>query len=175
MSGVPAAAHVLPDILCAGLKVVFCGTAAGAVSAARGAYYAGPGNRFWRILKEIKLTDRRLQPEEFRLLPRFGIGLTDLAKSVSGADSELPIGAFDVACFAGRIHAVRPSFVAFNGKRAAGAFLGIPRTSDLAYGLHSPPTPDFTPVFVLPSTSGAASGSWSPEPWLELAALIQST
>jgi double-stranded uracil-DNA glycosylase len=34
---------VLPDVLGPGLRVVFCGTAAGAVSAVRGAYYAGPG------------------------------------------------------------------------------------------------------------------------------------
>ncbi len=169
----PLAPHALPDILCPGLHVVFCGTAAGAVSASRGAYYAGPGNRFWRILCEIKLTPRRLEPKEFIVLPGFGIGLTDLAKSASGADSTLLAGAFDVTRFKDCIRGVRPRFVAFNGKRAAGAFLKIHRTADLAYGLLSPPMPDFPPVYVLPSTSGAASGSWSPEPWRELAALIR--
>jgi len=29
--------HVLPDLLASGLRIVFCGTAAGTVSAARGA------------------------------------------------------------------------------------------------------------------------------------------
>ena len=33
-------AHVLPDLIKPGLRIVFCGTAAGHVSAARGAYYA---------------------------------------------------------------------------------------------------------------------------------------
>ena len=33
--------HVLPDLLRPGLRLVVCGTAAGAVSAAKGAYYAG--------------------------------------------------------------------------------------------------------------------------------------
>ena len=168
------AAHVLPDVLCQGLLVVFCGTAAGTVSASRGAYYAGPGNRFWRIIAEIKLTPRRLQPDEFRLFPTFGIGLTDIAKSAAGADSELPVGSFDVEGFTKRIRAVRPKIVAFNGKRAGGAFFGIPRTVDLAYGPCSPPMPDFPAVFVLPSTSGAASGSWSADPWRELAARIHS-
>jgi TDG/mug DNA glycosylase family protein len=37
---------VLPDVLVPGLAVVFCGNAAGKVSAQRGAYYAGPGNYF---------------------------------------------------------------------------------------------------------------------------------
>ena len=34
--------HILSDLLQPGLRLVFCGTAAGAVSAAKGAYYAGP-------------------------------------------------------------------------------------------------------------------------------------
>lgn len=37
---------ILPDRLGPGLRVVFCGTAAGAVSARKGHYYAGPGNLF---------------------------------------------------------------------------------------------------------------------------------
>lgn len=41
-----AAPPVLPDLLRPGLRVVFCGTAAGAASALSGAYYAGRGNRF---------------------------------------------------------------------------------------------------------------------------------
>ncbi|MFC7609612.1 uracil-DNA glycosylase family protein [Teichococcus aestuarii] len=41
---------VLPDLLAPGLRLVFCGSAPGLVSAARGAYYAHPGNRFWGIL-----------------------------------------------------------------------------------------------------------------------------
>ncbi|MDE0408815.1 MAG: mismatch-specific DNA-glycosylase, partial [Alphaproteobacteria bacterium] len=73
-------AFVLPDILPPGLDLAVCGAAAGRRSAEVGAYYAGSGNRFWRILHETGLTPRLLGPEEFRLLPEFGIGLTDLAK-----------------------------------------------------------------------------------------------
>jgi double-stranded uracil-DNA glycosylase len=83
----------LCDLLRPGLAVVFCGTAAGEVSAARGAYYAGPGNRFWRTLFETGLTPRQLKPEEFT--PAYGIGLTDVAKSVSGSDASIPAHAFD--------------------------------------------------------------------------------
>ncbi len=53
--------HVLLDLLRPGLRVVFCGTAAGAVSAAKGAYYAGPGNRFWPMLAKTGLTPRQLR------------------------------------------------------------------------------------------------------------------
>jgi TDG/mug DNA glycosylase family protein len=56
-------AHVLPDLIKPGLRIVFCGTAAGNVSAARGAYYAHPQNRFWSALHAFGLTPRQLEPE----------------------------------------------------------------------------------------------------------------
>jgi TDG/mug DNA glycosylase family protein len=162
-----APSHVLPDVLRPGLRVVFCGSAAGAVSAARGAYYAGPGNKFWRILAEVGLTPRRLDPGEFREVLNFGIGLTDLVKTHSGSDAVLPRESNDVAGLIARIRSVRPRLVGFNGKRAAAAFYG--RTGrDVGYG-PGPPLADFPPIWVLPSTSGAACGSWSDAPWRRFA------
>ncbi len=67
MDDTSALAHVLPDVLEPGLRIVFCGTAAGHVSARRGAYYAHPQNRFWPALHAIGLTPRRLRA---RGLPR---------------------------------------------------------------------------------------------------------
>jgi G:T/U-mismatch repair DNA glycosylase len=66
-----------------GLRVVFCGTAPGAASARAGAYYAGPGNRFWLTLREVSLTPVLLHPAEFARLPEFGIGLTDASMTAS--------------------------------------------------------------------------------------------
>jgi TDG/mug DNA glycosylase family protein len=157
----------LPDLLKPGLRIVFCGFAAGAVSAARGAYYAGPGNRFWPILFETGLTSRRLRPDEFRLLPTFGIGLTDIVKSASGADAEIPAAAFDRERLITSIRAVQPACLAFNGKAAAAAFLRQP-SKRIPYG-PGPSLPDFPSIMVLPSTSGAASGFWDREPWFALA------
>ncbi|MDQ3726180.1 MAG: mismatch-specific DNA-glycosylase, partial [Actinomycetota bacterium] len=82
-------ADVLPDVLVPGLKVVFCGNAAGKVSARKGAYYAGPGNLFWPTLHEVGLTPIRLRPEEFRRMPEFGLGLTDACKARFGSDAEV--------------------------------------------------------------------------------------
>ena len=48
--------EVLSDLLAPGLAVVFVGTAVGTTSAVRQAYYAGPGNKFWRIVAETGLT-----------------------------------------------------------------------------------------------------------------------
>lgn len=164
---------ILPDVLEPGLRVVFCGTQAGAASARRGAYYAGPGNKFWPVLHEIGFVPERLRPEEFRTLLRYGIGLTDVAKRTSGPDSALRGGHFDMAGFMARIAANRPGILAFNGKRAAQVALGI-NEGRLAYGPQAQKLAD-ADIYVLPSTSGAAAGFWSLEPWKQLAMAVTGT
>jgi len=162
-------AHVLPDALVPGLRVVFCGSAAGAVSAALGAYYAGPGNLFWPTLYRIGLVPRIVAPADFREVATWGIGLTDLAKTVSGADNTLPKGCFDRNGFLERISRVSPRAVAFNGKLAARAALG--RSGDLPYGPVAA-AGGLPTAFVLPSTSGLARRFWDIGPWCELAAYL---
>lgn len=103
-------------------------------------------------------------------MPDYGIGLTDVAKLTSGPDEDLRSAHLDAEGLMARMAANRPRIVAFNGKRAARAVLGPHR----AYGLQ----PDLlagAEIFVLPSTSGAASGFWSIEPWKELAAHLAAT
>lgn len=160
--------HVLPDVLQPGLKLVFCGTAAGRRSAAEGAYYAHPGNLFWRALCEACLTPRRLTPPEFTLLPDYGIGLTDLAKHDAGNDNQLPADAFDVPALIAKIHAFSPRLLAFTSKHAARAVL----KRSVGYGLQIE-TLGCTRLFVLPSPSGQARGHWQLMPWQELAAHMQ--
>ena len=163
---------ILPDILAPGLGVVFCGTAAGAVSARKGAYYAGPGNRFWQTLHEVGLTSRRLEPVEFATVLDFGIGLTDVAKTVSGSDSELPRHAFDPAGLERKIRRFcsPPRALAFNGKRSASEFFD---RKIVQYGRQQA-TIGETAVFVLPSTSGAARKFWDATFWFEVARFVQS-
>lgn len=105
----------LPDLLEPNLKVVFCGTAAGDRSALAKAYYAGPGNSFWSTLAQIRLTPRRLDPQEFRILLRYGIGLTDLAKGFHGSDRRAHSSHFDVESFRLKMEKFKPKTVAFNG------------------------------------------------------------
>lgn len=158
---------VLPDLLQAGLTVVFCGTAAGKRSAAERAYYAHPGNLFWRALHQARLTPHQLAPSEFPALPGFGIGLTDLAKHHSGNDSQLPPDAFDAPALHAKIAVYAPRMLAFTSKNAARAALGHP----VDYGLQ-PGRFGTTQVFVLPSPSGQARGHWKIEHWLALGRLV---
>jgi TDG/mug DNA glycosylase family protein len=160
---------ILPDVLAPGLRIVFCGVAAGTRSARAGAYYAGPGNAFWPTLHAVGLTPHRLQPAEFRRLPEFGLGLTDIAKHHAGSDAELPREAFDRAGLEAKIRRFAPTILAFNGKRAAREFLGAECGG---YGEQRRRVADAR-IFLLPSTSGAARGFWSIEPWRALAAVAR--
>ena len=93
------------------------GTAVGEKSAARGHYYAGPGNDFWAFLYEAGLTPTRLTPNDDASLPRYGIGLTDLVKSIAQShDRGLP---YDVPAFIAKIATYQPGIVAFTSKAAA--------------------------------------------------------
>lgn len=157
-------AGILPDVLCPGLRVVFCGTAAGTASARAKAYYAGPGNGFWSALHETGLTPVQLAPAEFERLPEYGIGLTDICKVLHGSDREVGTAEFDVAGLEARISTAEPANLAFNGKNAARG--ALERGVDTGV---QPERIGGATVWVLPSTSGAARGFWDIEPWRELA------
>lgn len=160
---------MLPDLLQPNLKIVFCGTAAGAVSASRQEYYAGPGNKFYPVLFKTGLTDRRLEPSEYESLLKYDIGLTDLVKNQSGNDNVLKNKSFNVEGFIDKMVKYKPRIVAFNGKKSASYVLGYNgRTTKVDYGDQNASIGS-TKLFVLPSTSGAANGYWDEKYWFELA------
>ena len=156
--------ELLPDLLRPGLEVVFCGTAAGTASARAKAYYAGPGNAFWRTLFATGLTPRQLAPSEYERLLGFGIGLTDLCKVRHGSDAEVGTEEFDVDGLRGRIAAVEPVYLAFNGKNSARGAL----EREVQIGPQEEQIGGAA-VWVLPSTSAAARRYWDIDPWQELA------
>ncbi len=161
-------AGVLPDILGPDLRVVFCGTAPGRASAAAGAYYAGPGNRFWQTIWEVGLTPLLLPASEYARLPEFGIGLTDICKVSYGSDQELGTTEFDLARLQSAIATSEPRRLAFNGKNAARGAL----ERQVQYGPQSERVGG-AEIWVLPSTSGRARRFWDPQPWADLARACQ--
>ncbi|MEP7384654.1 MAG: mismatch-specific DNA-glycosylase [Gemmatimonadota bacterium] len=160
---------MLPDLLIPGLRLVICGSAASTASARAGAYYAGPQNRFWRTLHEVGLTPRLLAPAEYRELLPYGIGLTDIVKSQVGSDRDIHPSAGDAPALRKRIARVAPAMLCFNGKRPAQQLLG---RATVDYGLQTERL-DSVRLFVAPSTSAAARGHWSIDPWHELARLVR--
>lgn len=162
----------LPDLLRDGLDLVFVGTAAGRRSAAVSAYYAHPGNRFWRTLAAIGLTPRLYLPHEYPHLLDLGIGFTDMSKSAVGMDHEIAADDFDSAAFAHKIRRHKPRIVAFTSKKAASVWLGA-STGHIALGRQEP-RDAFPIIFVLPSPSGAATRYWDERPWRDLASAVQA-
>jgi TDG/mug DNA glycosylase family protein len=154
---------VLGDLLDQSLRVVLCGTAVGTASARAGAYYAHKQNKFWRILHETGLTPELLQPQQYRDLLKYRIGLTDFVKTYSGMDHQLPLSELRESArvrLRATIEGCRPRFLAFTSKAAGQNFLGGKRD----YGEQIETIAD-TRIWILPSTSGAANGSWRPEIW----------
>jgi len=163
---------VLQDLLRDELRVVLCGTAAGTTSAAARAYYAHQQNKFWKVLHATGLTPEQLQPHQFRDLLQYRIGLTDLVKAEAGMDrSVLPkLTAEDRNRLRQSIMNFRPGFLAFTSKTAGQKYFGGKR--DL--GEQAERIGD-TRIWILPSTSGAANGSWRPEVWYRFAEEVRGS
>jgi TDG/mug DNA glycosylase family protein len=148
--------HVLPDYLAPGLRAIFVGTAAGHASAARGHYYAGPGNEFWSLLADAGLTAEYLGPDRDAEILGFGLGLTDLAKlRAASRDAELARSDFHVPALIAKMEQLAPRWVAFHGKTSA-----VEVSRALGHGRHvalgrQAWSIGQSRLFVLPSASGA--------------------
>src|ERR1051326_2741223 len=79
MAGLDATPSDVPDVLAAGLRVVFVGINPGRVSAAPGAHFANPRNASWRLLHAAGFTSRLYEPHEQFALLEEGIGVTNAA------------------------------------------------------------------------------------------------
>ena len=162
--------HVLPDRLKSGLKLVFCGTAAGRQSALQQAYYAHGQNKFWKTLYEVGLTPSRFMPHEYEKLWELGIGLTDIAKYAYGMDHQLPkdaLGREAVAALEARIRKVKPAILAFTSLNGGRKAMGASAVSG-----EQPERLGETRVFILPSPSPLAANHWDIKPWRELASAV---
>ena len=159
--------HILPDRLKPGLKLVFCGTAAGRQSALQRAYYAHGQNKFWTTLHKTGLTPRLFAPQDYEGLWELGIGLTDIAKHVYGMDHQLPkdaLGAEAVAALKARVLKAKPHILAFTSLNGGRKVMGAKAVA----GEQEEKLGD-TQVFILPSPSPLAANHWDIEPWRALA------
>ena len=165
--------EILPDLLDYGLVLVFCGTAASRVSAEKRAYYANPGNSFWRALYQARFTARLYEPAEYHKLRDLRIGLTDVAKGKAGSDAELKKADFDPAEISAKILRYKPQILAFTSKAAWRAWKNLAPQQTVSWGWQDE-IQSATRLYVLPSPSGAARRYWNLDPWLELAADYRS-
>jgi double-stranded uracil-DNA glycosylase len=81
--------QTIPDVIAAGLRVVFAGINPGLYSAATGFHFARPGNRFWPALHRSGFTPRQFRPDEQAQLIGLGLGITNVAARATARAAEL--------------------------------------------------------------------------------------
>jgi TDG/mug DNA glycosylase family protein len=146
----PKPPSAVPDVLAAGLRVVFCGINPGRVSDAARAHFANPRNDFWRLLHAARFTSRLYEPvEQFEVLKE-GIGITNAAYRTTPGSGDLRSSDFDLARIERVAREFRPEWIGFVGKEAyRGLFNERPELGVQSRRLGP------TRLFVLPSTSPA--------------------
>ncbi len=115
-----AAGTTIPDVLAAGLDVVFCGINPSLYSAAVGHHFARPGNRFWPALHASGFTERLLSPFEDQTLLLRRLGLTNLVTRASAAAAELTATELEEGgrLLRSKLEQYRPGIIAFLGVTA---------------------------------------------------------
>lgn len=150
---------VLPDHLARGLDVVLAGINPGLRSAERGHHFAGPGNRFWRLLADCGLTPRRLSYDEDATLLDYGIGLTNIVARASRSSSDLGPGDYEEGrrMLAEKIARFEPNAVGLVGVtvfRELWPLLSSERAPKRIACGQRPETLGKSALFVLPNPSG---------------------
>jgi TDG/mug DNA glycosylase family protein len=153
-----AADRTIPDLVGAGLRVLFSGINPSLYSAATGHHFARPGNRFWPALHRSGFTPRLLHPAEQWSLPETGLGITNVvARATARADelspAELIAGGALLAALAERW---QPRFLAVLGVTAYRTAFSRPKA---IMGRQDHEIAG-VPIWVLPNPSGL-NASWT--------------
>jgi TDG/mug DNA glycosylase family protein len=121
-----AKGRTVEDVIAPGLRVLFCGINPGLHTALSGHHFAGPGNRFWPALHASGFTDRRLRPEEERLLLERGLGITNVVARATSTAAELGPGEYEEGgrALERKVRRYRPVYLAVLGIGAYRAAFG---------------------------------------------------
>src|ERR1700754_833978 len=109
-----------PDILAAGLDVIFCGINPATTAAADGHNFSNRSNRFWRVLHLAGFTPRQLEPEEESQLILYGCGVTAVVARATRTAAQVSRQDYLAALpeFEEKVRKHAPRVLAFLGKAA---------------------------------------------------------
>ncbi|MEV0184077.1 G/U mismatch-specific DNA glycosylase [Streptomyces sp. NPDC050625] len=118
--------RLVPDVVAAGLQVLFCGINPGLMTAATGHHFARPGNRFWPVLHRSGFTPRLMKPAEQQELPAYGLGITNVvARATARADELTPREYVEGGrLLSAKVTRLRPTWLAVVGVTAYRAAFG---------------------------------------------------
>ncbi|THJ22347.1 MAG: mismatch-specific DNA-glycosylase [Nitrospira sp. CG24D] len=147
----------LPDRIQPGVRVLFVGINPGLRSAQMGHHFAGPSNRFWKLLYESRLVTEPLTYQEDERLPEWGLGLTNIVGRPSRGIESLSPQEYrgGMTALTRKVRRYQPRIVALLGitiyRIMYGAELSLPTRIPLG-----PTSSDIAgvPIFLLPNPSG---------------------
>ena len=154
----------LPDYLALGLSILFVGINPGLRSSEVGHHFAGPSNRFWKLLFEAGLVPQMMTPSEDARLLDYGFGLTNLVAKPTVGTSDLTKQDFEKGrrALLTKIRQYQPALVAVLGISVGRVLWTFehpqnPRKRVSAGAIQvglQPKLLEKVPVFVLPNPSG---------------------
>ncbi|MDP2056041.1 MAG: mismatch-specific DNA-glycosylase [Acidobacteriota bacterium] len=144
----------LRDRIKPGVRVLFVGINPGVRSALSGHHFAGPSNRFWKLLFESRLVPERITFEDDDRLPGFGYGITNIVPRATPSISTLAPAEYVDGRLRLRRKVLRfkPPVIAMVGVTVFRAM--FPERKDKVTLGPQPERIGDTEVFVLPNPSG---------------------
>jgi double-stranded uracil-DNA glycosylase len=122
---------------------------------ATGHHFAGPSNRFWKLLHQAGVVPDPLLPEDDVRLPEYGFGVTNLVPRPTPGIGDLTPADYEHGrrALLTKIRRVKPEAVALVGVTLHRALFPEKRKEILALGLQAEKL-EGARVFVLPNPSG---------------------
>lgn len=147
--------QLLKDRIRPPVRVLLVGINPGIRSSQVGHHFAGPSNRFWKLLYESQLVPEPMGFADDDRLPEWGFGITNLiARPTPGIDTLRPEEYIAGAkALRRKIRRVKPAMVAFIGVTLFRSVFGRRAGLPVALGLQDDRL-EGARVFVLPNPSG---------------------
>lgn len=141
------------DIIKGNLTILFIGFNPSLVSGEVGHHYAHKNNRFWKILYEAGITERKYGPDEDVTLLDRGIGFTNIVSRPTKAADEITAEEFKQGreILKQKISTYKPKVAFFVGK---GVYLHYSQRKSALWGIQEKNVIDGVIDFVAPSSSG---------------------
>ena len=157
---------------------IICGTSK---SQDNDGYYIKEKDKFWGLIHKYKVTESLIDPFDYKKFEDLGFKFLELITNIVSQDKKIfekysidEIQSY-IEIFVEKVDSIKPKRIFFHGKKSADWFLqyikygkirkkGYLMTRSREYGKQSDLNLGYD-IYILPSTSGAASKYWQPKYW----------
>jgi len=149
----PSELRPIPDHLETNMRLLFVGYNPSIRSSETGHHYANPNNRFWRIIHEAGITDRRYRTDEDQDLLNLGIGFTNIVARPTKTAAEITKQEYEEGAriLMDKLIRFQPRVVCYVGK---GVYEQLSGRRDINWGKQPNSVVPGIIDYVVPSSSG---------------------